>query len=101
MRTTQRRARVVVAVSEYRVDNWPHLVVGDPDSEVAVQSMSACVRDGDRNRAPTAAEIHALMRARPPQACSSLRRGCRQEGSSRSSTDCEAFEPVGWTSQPA
>jgi hypothetical protein len=39
--TTARRGRVVVAVGEHRADNWPHLVVGDPDSEVAVQSVSA------------------------------------------------------------
>jgi hypothetical protein len=62
--TTGGRGRLVVAVGEHRPDNWPHLVLGDPTSEFANQAVSAWVRDGDRNRALTAPELHALMRAR-------------------------------------
>jgi hypothetical protein len=63
--TTEGRGRLVVAVGKHRADNWPHLVVGDPESEFPVQAVSAWIRDEDRNRALTAPEIHALMRPRP------------------------------------
>ncbi|MBJ7520173.1 MAG: hypothetical protein JHC84_10795 [Solirubrobacteraceae bacterium] len=58
--------RLVVPVGAHRPDNWPHLVVGDPESEFPVQSISAWVRDGDRNRALTAPELHARMRPTSP-----------------------------------
>jgi hypothetical protein len=60
--TSEERGCLVVAVGAHRSENWPHLVVGDPDSEFPVQAVSAWVRDGDRNRALTAPELHALMR---------------------------------------
>ena len=60
--TAEGRGCLVVAVGAHRPENWPHLVVGDPDSEFSVQAVSAWVRDGDRNRALTAPELHALMR---------------------------------------
>ena len=62
--TTEGRGRFVVSVGKHRSDNWPHLVVGDPASEFPVQAVSAWVRDGERNRALTAPELHALMRPR-------------------------------------
>jgi hypothetical protein len=68
--TAEGRGRLVVAVGAHRLENWPHLVVGDPDSDFPVQAVSVWVRDGDRNRALTAPETHALMRGhaagRPP-----------------------------------
>lgn len=60
--TSDGRVRLIVAVGAHRPENWPHLVVGDPDSEFPVQAVSAWVRDGDRNRALTGPEMHALMR---------------------------------------
>lgn len=60
--TTEGRGRLVVSVGAHRLENWPHLVLGDPASEFPVQAVSAWVRDGDRNRALTPPEIHALMR---------------------------------------
>jgi hypothetical protein len=60
--TSSGRGRLLVAVGAHRSENWPHLVVGDPGAEFPVQAVSAWIRDGDRNRALSAAEIHALMR---------------------------------------
>lgn len=56
--------RLVVAVGAHRLENWPHLV-GDPDSAFPSQAFSAWVRDGDRNRALGAAEVHARIRRQP------------------------------------
>jgi hypothetical protein len=66
--TTEGRGRLVISVGQHRPDNWLHLVVGDPASEFPAQAVSAWVRDGDRNRALTAPELHALMRPRPDAA---------------------------------
>lgn len=63
--TTAHRGVLVVSVGKHRLENWPHLVIGDPASEFSVQAVSAWVRDGDRNRALTAPELHALLRQRP------------------------------------
>lgn len=62
--TTSGRARLIVAVGAHRPDNWPHLVIGEPTSDFPMQAISAWVRDGDRNRALTAPELHALLRPR-------------------------------------
>lgn len=62
--TTDGRGRLVVAVGKHRRDSWPHLVVGDPEADFKTQSVSAWIRDGDGNRAMSAPELHALMRAR-------------------------------------
>lgn len=62
--TAKGRGRLVVAVGKHRADSWPHLVVGDPEADFKTQSVSAWIRDGDSNRALSAPELHALMRAR-------------------------------------
>jgi hypothetical protein len=66
--TTSGRGRLIVAVGAHRPDNWPHPVIGEPTSDFPVQAISAWVRDGDRNRALTAPELHALLRPRPDRA---------------------------------
>lgn len=65
--TTNGRGRLIVAVGKHRADNWPHLMVGDPEADFKTQSVSAWIRDGDSNRALSAAELHALIRARASQ----------------------------------
>jgi hypothetical protein len=64
--TSPGRGRLLVSVGAHRPENWPHLVVGDPQAEFPKQAFSAWVRDGDRNRALSAAEVHALMRGSRP-----------------------------------
>lgn len=65
--TSNGRGRLIVAVGKHRTGNWPHLVVGDPDAVLKSQSVSAWIRDGDSNRALSAPELHALIRARAAQ----------------------------------
>lgn len=62
--TTNGRGRLVVGVGKHRAGSWPHLVVGDPEADFKTQSVSAWIRDGESNRALSAPELHALMRAR-------------------------------------
>lgn len=62
--TSEGRGQLLVSVGVHRPENWPHLVLSDPEAEFPVQAFSVWVRDGDRNRALAVPEIHALMRSR-------------------------------------
>jgi hypothetical protein len=56
------RAVLVIHVPAHRPEDWPHLVVGEPEAAFSSASVAAYVRDGDKNRALSAPELHALMR---------------------------------------
>lgn len=56
------RGQVLIMVPAHLPGDWPHLVVGDEQSAFPAASVAAYVRDGDRNRALTAAQLHKLMR---------------------------------------
>jgi hypothetical protein len=58
------RIQVLVAVRPHRSEDWPHLVVGDEDAAFSSAAVAAYVRDGAKNRALSAAELHQLMRER-------------------------------------
>lgn len=55
------RGTIVISVASCSQECWPHLVVGDPGSAFPSKAVAAYVRDGDRNRAITASEIHAWV----------------------------------------
>jgi len=56
------RGQVLITVPAHHPEDWPHLVVSPDDSAFTSASVAAYVRDGDKNRALTAAQLHKLMR---------------------------------------
>lgn len=61
--TAEDRCRLVVAVGKHERSAWPHIVTGDPASDFASHAIAIWIRDGDRNRPISAAELHGLLRA--------------------------------------
>lgn len=56
------RVQVVIAVPTHRPQDWPHLVVGDENAAFSRAAVAGFVRDGAKNRALSAPELHQLMR---------------------------------------
>lgn len=58
------RGQVIIAVPSHRAEDWPHLVIAPPGAAFEAAAIAAYVRDGDKNRALTAAQLHRLMAER-------------------------------------
>ena len=55
------RGYIVVAVPRARSRDWPHFVVGDDMAAFPSAAIAAYIRDGSKNRALTAAQLHGLV----------------------------------------